>query len=110
MELVCVRAYPCSEFEWWAPSALTEHKASVVFVSVAFLNRSPSMQTVVKRMPNGILMMILQVTRLMHDVDNDVKIYVRRWSQGALKTLQDAPKRPPRALPPPPESPPLKNI
>ena len=82
MELVCVRADPCSEFEWWAPPALTEHKASVVFVSVAFLNRSPSMQTVVKRMPNGILMMILQVTRLMHDVDNDVKIYVRTYVDG----------------------------
>ena len=77
MELVCVRADTCTEFEWWAPPAQTEHKASVVFVSVALLNLSPSMQTVVKGMPNGILMTILRVTSLMHDVDNDVKIYGR---------------------------------
>ena len=77
MELVCVRADSCTEFEWWAPPALTVLKASVVFVPMALLNLSPSIQTVVKGMPNSILMTILRVTSLMHDVENDVKIYGR---------------------------------
>ena len=49
----------------------------MVFVPMALLNLSPSIQTVVKGMPNSILMTILRVTSLMHDVENDVKIYGR---------------------------------